>query len=132
MDRIEINGVWYVREDSVQKENKPIDIIPYLMWYDCCLFENHDFCFEISKDKYSHEGPYCIINGLSIKVIDKRFPAREQWIEDIWDGEDWFFAVIDNDEVAMNDLKESNFNETDIKIFKAILNHMVEIQWLNR
>ena len=69
MDRIEINGVWYIREDTIQKENIILDPTHYEGY----SVENSDFCFEATIIFKDDGTPY---NGVTIECTDKDSQTR--------------------------------------------------------
>ena len=73
-DRIEIDGVWYVKEIQ-----EPLDII----FYDGAVYEDDNYCIEASKDK-EHK-------IIDIEVIDKNTGEKEyihsqEYIKDVING----------------------------------------------
>jgi hypothetical protein len=71
--RIQINGVWYVREDQAQEN--PIELEPFK--FEGVVVENKQFCFEATRTLRDSNDPYDDIN---IKFTDKRI---KPWKEDL-------------------------------------------------
>ena len=64
-NRIEINGVWYVKEDTIKKpiiELEPTKFEGYVV-------ENRDYCFEATRIFRDDGTPY---NDIDIEVTTKK------------------------------------------------------------
>jgi len=118
--RIQINGVWYVREDSI----KPSDFefnIKDITFYKGCVYENETSCFDVSKlDNYP--------DTLSIKYTDKRPSDREDWIEHDWDNVSWIKGLIEENPESIQEIDD--LEESDIKVLIRILQHLKQIDWI--
>jgi len=118
--RIQINGVWYVREDSI----KPSDFefnIKDITFYKGCVYENETSCFDLNKLDNSPD-------TLSIEYTDKRPSDREDWTEHYWDNVAWIKGLIEENPEsiqAIDDLEES-----DVKILIRMLQHLKQIGWV--
>lgn len=124
-DRIQIDGVWYVREDVIPISNKEPLIYT---WFESCVVENDKYAFEISRIQ-KDDGTY--YNDISIEFTDKRFGKRENWKIEYWDNNEWMLDIISDtpNEVAVKELKES-MEANDIWILQDILTTLVEKGWL--
>ena len=88
-DRIQIDGVWYI------KENKPapLDII----FYDGAVYEDDDYCIEASRNKEC--------KWIDIEVLDKN-TGKKEYI----DNKEYLEYVIKGDTVDfMNEELLRNF-----------------------
>lgn len=121
-DRIQIDGVWYVRENLNQNKKEPL----IYTWFDGCVIENDKYAFEISRLQ-KDDGTY--YHDISIEFTDKRFDKRENWKVEYWDNNNWMKGVLNDNPVSLTELKES-MDEEDIWILKDILMKMVEKEWL--
>ena len=119
MERININGVWYVREDSLQeKEEKDIEIYNYVG----CNCETSDYSWEATRHlKGDNETFY---DEIFIKFTDKR-----KKIEDYWDSMAFFRGVLENDPESIAVLREAVNKNGEID-FKAFLSHLKDKGWL--
>lgn len=124
-DRIEVNGVWYVREDSLPAEQKSFNIND-IIWFEGCLYEDDKYCFEFSKIRKSEDGPY--YNEIDVKFTDKRGGKRDTWVEEHWDNNYWFFDVLNNKPESLSEL--DHLCQDGIFTFKSLLQHLVDKQWL--
>ena len=97
MDRIEINGVWYVKEDNREDEPIKLDVVET----QGCVVENEDFCYDATRIANDKGGFY---DGVDIKVTDKR---EKPWKEDYWDNNAWIRGVLINDPESLGHLRES-------------------------
>jgi len=119
MNRIEINGVWYVKEDTLKK--KHIEIDP--THFEGCIVENDEFCFEatrINNDKGS------FYDTIDIKFTDKRV---KPWKEDHWDGNLWMKGVLNNEPDSLEALS-NDLESEDIRFFQAFLQYLTDKKWL--
>ena len=88
-NRIQINGTWYVKEDTtnIQPETSKFDAA-LATHFEGYVYETTDYCWEatrIYKDKEFH-------NGVSIKFANKKTEEVEYW-----DNERWMKEVLHND-----------------------------------
>jgi hypothetical protein len=114
MDRIEINGVWYVREDSIAEEEiKDLDITEF----DGCLYESDKYCWEATRMK-GYDNEY--FDDIDIKFTDKRI---KPWIEENWDNNFWMRGVLldKKDDMLEADKSMCKKGVADFKQFLQIL-----------
>ncbi len=117
-NRIQINGVWYVREDQAQENHIELDPIKF----DGIVVENDKFCFEATrtrKDSYSY------YDDISIKFTDKRVKLFK---EEHWDNNIWMRRVLKNDSDSLKELPIED--SKDIKFLQAFLQHLKNEEWL--
>jgi len=128
--RIQVDGVWYVREDSI----KPSDFefnIKDITFYKGCVYENETSCFDVSKlDNYP--------DTLSIKYTDKRpsdqsnlfnvESTKEDWIEHDWDNISWINGLIEENPESIQEIDD--LEESDVKILIRMLQHLKQIGWI--
>ena len=127
-NRIQINGVWYVREDSQPAEEtfEDIQVIQSLE----CVYETSDYCWAASR-MYKDDGK-TFYPGIDIKFTDKTYKTsgdREDWIEDYWDNDTWILGVYRNEPSSMLDAKEA-MNEKGIKDFRNFIHKLIQMGWL--
>jgi hypothetical protein len=129
-ERIQVNGVWYVREinptPEIEIKNKDISFSMERVW------ESSDWCFiahvimldgaETLDDHYPD--PY-------IKITDKRPLDRENWIEDDVDNPIFMFGVLEGNPDSMKDAREM-FDEQGLEEFKAFLRYLIKVGWLKK
>ena len=129
-NRIEINGVWYVREDAI---NDPLDHLEAeemdLTFSEECCFESNKYCFVASRIRRDGEDEF--YKDVSIKFTDKRSGDIDTWKEEYWDNNNWFKGILEGNYESVKSLNE----ETDLcsqgkKQFKAFLFILKEEGWL--
>lgn len=111
-DRIQIDGVWYVREET-------LDVINSIS----CLYENNDYCFDacrfINEDGVPSE-------HIFIDFIDKR---TEPWKKEYWDNNIWLKNVYTNEPDAIKDARDSMCAE-GVKTLQKFIGVLKEKNWL--
>jgi len=137
-DRIQINGEWYVREQSddeqeailhpFRKEIKPLsreDVTGFKGF----VYETDKFCYEatiIAKDGLFEEGEYH--DNIDIKFTDKRI---KPWVEDHWDSMFWFRGVLENNPESVKGLLIGDrMNREDVEGFRSFLAFLKQQGWL--
>ena len=121
-DRIEINGVWYIREDLANKEEEEAF---ELNFYQGATHEDDKYCWEATR-LYKTDLESLFYDDIDIKFTDK---SVKPWKEEHWDNNVWMKGVLDNDPDSMRDAKES-MCDNGIKTFKIFLNKLKEEGWL--
>ena len=116
-DRIQINGVWYVREDQVQE---PIELDPTK--FEGVVVENDKFCFEATRICKASGGFY---DDIDIKFTDKR---TKPWKEEHWDSNYWMRGILNNDPDSYKGLPD--IGSEGIKFLQAFLQHLKDEEWL--
>jgi hypothetical protein len=127
-DRIQVNGVWYVRETystpEIEIEDKHITFSMQRTW------ESNDWCFEASiimKDGAEtlddhYPDPYIV-------VTDKRSDDREDWVDDEIDNTNFMWGVLEGNPESIDDALDM-FDTIGLEEFKAFLRHLIKIGWL--
>lgn len=119
MERININGVWYVREDSIQENRRDnIEIYDYIG----CECDTSNYSWEaIRLYKDNSETFY---EDISIKFTDKR--KKE---DDYWDNNNFLKGILENDPESMKALRDS-LDDNGVEDFKIFLSVLKEKGWL--
>ena len=121
-NRIQVNGKWYVLEDSIKQKN--IDVTDVRS----CVYENDDYCFQ--ADVIYKDDLETLYDDVSITVKYK----NEEKEEEYWDGHSWLWNIYQNKQDYQNlhqdDLIENLLNENGVEDFRAFLGILVERQWL--
>ena len=121
MDRIQINGFWYVREDTISKE--PIELDP--VHSESYTVENSDFCFEATRLFKDNGTPY---DGIDIECTDKRFDNRKDWKVDHWDNNTWMIGILEDDPDSWKELPD--MGNSNILYLQAFLQYLRDKFWL--
>lgn len=120
-DRIQVNGVWYVREQQEQLPEVKIDITRS----EARTIESDKYCFEaIRLERRDAPGTY--FEDIDIKFTDKR---EKPWKEDYWDNNAWLRGVLINDPESLGHLKESVCPQGEAE-FKMFLKELKQEGWL--
>ena len=123
-DRIEINGVWYVREEQDKTPDDILDDSP--TGYHGLVIENEDVCFELSilmDDDYETLN-YKMGPALTVTFKDGE---RKNWIKEYWDNSSFLFDVFDDPLLASEETPR--LNPKDLLILKSILGKGIELGW---
>jgi len=120
-DRIQVNGVWYVREQEEQSPEVEINI----MRSEARSIESDKYFFEaIRLERPDAPGTY--FGDIDIKFTDKR---ERPWKEDFWDNNAWFRGVLINDPESIKYLRESVCLQGEAE-FKAFLKELKQEGWI--
>ena len=129
-DRIQINGVWYVKADSYA--DKPIPTIAVSLFDESevtqtksCLFETEDFIYEaVILDG----GGGLRTKSMYINFTDKR---PDPWKEDMWDNPTWLNDIIIKYPDSIKELEELKMSPSAIATFRDFLIYLRdEKEWL--
>ena len=125
-DRIQINGVWYVKE---QPDPKPEPHSVEVAHYQSIVYEDSDYCFTARMliNPETQQPKYTII-GMDIEVVDKT--KGKDWTTEYWDSEFFLRGCYERNPESIETLKES-LNDTGIENFIAFLQHTVDNGWLH-
>jgi len=119
MDRIEINGVWYVKEDK----STILDLTEKDVTFSkSCVYETDDYRWEailISKDNGKEFYP-----DLEIEFTDKKIGTTEYW-----DNPDWFNRILDGDKKEIEEAKK-DMSDKGLEDFIAFLKFLKKENWL--
>ena len=129
-DRVQINGVWYIREDAINDsldhlEDEEMD----LAFSEEYHLETDKYCFTASRLRKGDSDEF--YQDISITFTDKRSGDKDTWKEEYWDNNNWFKGIIEGNPESVESLNE----ETELcsqgkRQFKAFLYRLVEEGWL--
>jgi hypothetical protein len=124
-DRIQINGVWYKREEDLVEETESTfwDVTTYIGK----VAESKLYVFKAEKI-YRDENGGGFLSGVDIEFTDKRILG--EWIEDLWDNDTWMRGVLNDDPDALKELRKSVCEQGE-KEFKEFLTMLQEEGWLD-
>lgn len=131
-DRIQVNGVWYVRETSTL----PIVEIEEMLVTNTlsCIWESDNWAFEatvILRDE-AEDLTDIYEDCVSIEITDKRPADRDEWIEhDPVDNSNWFIGVLDGSDESMPEAEEM-MDEQGIAEFRGFIKHLIDKGWVVR
>ena len=118
MNRIQINGIWYVPENS----QDVVVIDPDRE--ECYTVENSDFYFKAIRIFDQEENSF--FDDIDIHFIDKR-PNKPK-DQEIWDSNDWMIGVLKGDDASMEELPD--IGRSGLATLKAFLQFLVDKDWL--
>ena len=116
--RIQIDGIWYVREDQIEKNSIELDPVKF----EGIVVEDEKFCFEATRILRDSGGYY---DDIHIKFTDKRV---KPWKEDHWDGNIWMKGVLNNEPVSFEELPD--MGSDGIRFLQAFLQYLTDKKWL--
>jgi hypothetical protein len=115
-DKIQIDGVWYIREDQSEKK---LDVTNFIG----CVYENDECVWEATKIYQDDDKTF--YPDVSIKFTDKRV---KPWKEEYWDNEAWILGILEDK--SIDEVKES-MSDKGIKEFKQFVKMLIEKDWFN-
>lgn len=124
-DRIQVNGVWYVREDQTKK-NEPLQINDdELIFSRQCTFENDNCLFEF--DILENKSDELIMPSLT--YCNKRI--KDSKVIHIADNENWFIRIINNEQLVFDDLDGEIDLTEDRQLLRQFLIKLQEKGWIS-
>lgn len=129
-DRIQVDGVWYVRESKTL----PMVKIDEMLVTNTlgCIWESDNWCFEattiLREEAVDLTDIYTMI--IDIAITDKRNPDRDKWIEhEGCDNKSWFIGVYEGNPESMPEAEEM-LDEQGIAEFRGFIGHLIEKGWI--
>jgi len=132
LNRIEINGIWYVREDK-----QPTPVIDDINDDDVtdsldCVWETDEYCFiatVLLRD--NAEDLTDFYGSVYVKITDKRPSDRKDWIEHEADNSNWLLGVLEGNPDSMEEACEI-FDDNGISQFRAFILYLIKKGWLTK
>ena len=126
-NRIEIDGVWYTREDTVVEPT--ISRLEESISYEGLVFESDLYCFEATRLRDDTGNFYD--KECSIKFTDKSKYSGLGDVEigEIWDNAEWMIGILNNDPEAIEEALESLCSQ-GIEEFRVVLKELAEKGWI--
>jgi len=118
-ERIEINGVWYVKETPKQETEK----FEELVRFEGLVYENDTCCFEVSR----HYKDDCdeFYDGIYIDITIKK-GGRENWVKEYIDNDLYLLSVL-NDNLEPGE----EFDDKDVMDYlKIVALDLVKREWI--
>ena len=103
-DRIEVNGVWYIKEES-DVESTISELEPGVR-YDGFVFESNLYAFDCTRI-YDEDGNLYKDGNVCIKFTDKSVVNAIKEYQEHWDNVDWMNGIIENEVEAIEEAMES-------------------------
>ena len=121
-NRIEIDGVWYTREDILSPEVKP-RLEPSIA-FEGLVFESDLYCFEATRLR-DDEGEF-YDKQCDIKFINKKTDTNDP---EYWDNSEWMVKFLSNDPEAIAEAKELLCSQ-GIEEFRVVVKELAEKGWI--
>ena len=121
-NRIEIDGVWYTREDNTTPEVKPRLESPIA--FEGLVFESDLYCFEATRLR-DDDGEF-YDKECSIKFTDKKIDIDNS---EYWDNAEWMVEFLNNDPEAIEEASKS-LCPRGIEEFRVVLKELAENGWI--
>ena len=113
-DRIQIDGVWYIKETNTLEE---LDISEF----EGLIYEDTKAVFEATRMK-NDEGIF--YKDFDIKYTDKR---QKPWKEEHWDNTTWFKNIMNGDITALSSALEVMDRET-LSNLQRFLKYIIDLK----
>ena len=121
-NRIQIDGVWYVRETDTPKT---ITIDPSnLTRTQTLTYENDNYCWEAIRI-YKDDGE-SFYDSVDVQFTDKR---TKPWKEDYWESNPWLIGVLEGNEESLIEARDA-MDAEGIAHFRGFLKCLKEEGWL--
>jgi len=128
-NRIQINGVWYVKEDQTPTTASPYEIDEDKLTYsESCVYENDKYCFEATRIFQEYDLGKFYGDVLDIEFTDKR-GGKGNWITEQWDNIIWCNFVLERNHHSIETLRESMCFE-GVETFISFLKILKNKGWL--
>ena len=121
-DRIQIDGVWYVKESNATPKSVEIKDTQVIK-FKGATYETNNYCWEATKI-YKDDGT--LYSGLDVKFTDK---TVNPWKDSHWDNDKWMEGVLENNPDSLKEAYEV-MNEEGVAHFQAFLNKIKDEFWL--
>ena len=121
-NRIEIDGVWYTREDNTTPEVKPQ--LESSIAFEGLVFESDLYCFEATRLRDDTGNFYD-------KQCDIQFTDKHPDIDNSehWDNTEWMVEFLNNDPEAMEEALKSLCSQ-GIEEFRVVVKELAEKGWI--
>lgn len=114
-ERIEVNGIWYVKEKALQKEL-------FVSEFDGIVYENDLFSLEVTRLKDE--------DGIPTENILMEYTSKTQpRIKECWDNVDWMIGVYRNSPTSIRQLYPL-MGEERIKQVQSIIGTLIKKGWI--
>ena len=125
-DRIEVNGVWYIKEDTIVQPT--ISQLDSGVKYDGMVFESDLYSFDCTRI-YDEDGNLYKDGNVCIKFTDKSIIHDIDKSQEHWDNVDWMCGILENEVEAIDEAMESLCSQGLIEL-KEVVKELVEKGWI--
>ena len=129
-DRIEINGVWYIKEDVAASKFEKVTIseLEPGIRYDGFVFESNLYAFDCTRI-YDEDGNLYKDGNVSIKFTDKSVVNAIKEYQEHWDNVDWMNGILENEVEAIEEAMESLCPQGFVEL-KEVLSVLRVAAWI--
>ena len=129
-DRIEVNGVWYIKEDVATSKFEKVTIseLEPGIKYDGFVFESNLYAFDCTRI-YDEDGNLYKDGNVCIKFTDKSVVNAIKEYQEHWDNVDWMNGIIENEVEAIEEAMESLCPQGLVEL-KEVLSVLRVAAWL--
>ena len=129
-DRIEVNGVWYIKEDVATSKFEKVTIseLEPGIKYDGFVFESNLYAFDCTRI-YDEDGNLYKDGNVCIKFTDKSVDYAMKEYQEHWDNVDWMNGIIENEVEAIEEAMESLCPQGLVEL-KEVLSVLRVAAWL--
>jgi len=128
-DRIQINGVWYAKEEELIAELHIESHLETGVKYDGMVFESDLYAFDCTRI-YDDNGCLYKDGNVSIKFTDKSVIHDIEKFQEHWSNEAWMQGVIEDDVEAIEAAMESLCSQGLVEL-KEVLTTLRADAWIN-
>ena len=125
-DRIEVNGVWYIKENTIVQPT--ISQLDSGVKYDGMVFESDLYSFDCTRI-YDEDGNLYKDGNVCIKFTDKSIIHDIDKSQEHWDNVDWMCGILENEVEAIDEAMESLCSQGLIEL-KEVVKELVEKGWI--
>ena len=129
-DRIEVNGVWYIKEDVAASKFEKVTIseLEPGIRYDGFVFESNLYAFDCTRI-YDEDGNLYKDGNVCIKFTDKSVVNAIKEYQEHWDNVDWMNGIIENEVEAIEEAMESLCSQGFVEL-KEVLSVLRVAAWI--
>ena len=133
-DRIQVNGVWYVKEtDAIPDPLRMTTIDEFDVTRSLCrVWENDDWAFEakilLEPDSTELEDTW---GDCWLTITEKVGQTNASWVEHSIDNPTWMLGVYEGDPLSMREANKMMTSE-GIELFRDFLSLLIKNGWLKK
>jgi len=123
-NRIEVNGVWYVKEELIHVNEPTISKLDDAIPFSGIVFESDLYCFEVTKlEVYDDVYDKCC----TIKFTDKSVDFEN--FQEHWDNVSWMNAFLVDEPEAIKEAMESLCHQGLVEL-KEVVTELAKVGWI--
>ena len=121
-DRIEVDGVWYIKEEVATSKFEKVTIskLEPGIKYDGFVFESNLYAFDCTRI-YDEDGNLYKDGNVCIKFTDKSVVNAIKEYQEHWDNVDWMRALLINEPESIEEAMESLCSQGLVELKEVLL-----------